>query len=506
MERKQDKTTTSMADDEAGEVPLKSGRLWFKVCYGTGRVGGSIFFIILSLTCEIYGQRRYTIEKPKERPSSETVRVRTTSRQPNARGLLVVLIEPILPGAVLVRGGDGREVARADADQENGQAEFSLPRGKSYQVEVSHPGYGTEKVSSRLLTGQTITRVRLSAKSASVRLRDLPVGAQILIDGVSRAVVDESGTALVTEILPGGHRLVITHPEYNNFEDNFEVKAAGEEVRYPRIPLKRVARLEFNGPSGSLVMIDGALQGKINDSGKLRIEYEIEQAVERVITVELLGYQTWSRRMTLSPGPRAIDIELSPVVTSAGVTDFFDSINQWNAPPAWQVVGDARNKRLEVRGESAGVLRDQVYRDLQANFTVWFGDGRGATWALKIDGQGRNYYLFHISGPSSTTMTPRRFFTYVVRDGGPPVEVGTPVPILAELNTKSSYTISVTIRDFTIQHSITSNDSGETNDLGVWTDTSVSREKFLYGSFGFRSLAGEIFQIDDFNIEPLKKP
>jgi hypothetical protein len=180
-----------------------------------------------------------------------------------------------------------------------------------------------------------------------------------------------------------------------------------------------------------------------------------------------------------------IDIELSPVVTSAGVTDFFDRINQWSAPAAWQVVGDSRNKRLEVRGEIPGTLRDQVYRDLQANFTVWFGDGQGVTWALKIDGPGRNYYMFHISGPSSTTMTPRRFFTYLVRDGGPPVEVGTPVPILAELNVKSSYTISVTVRDFTIQHSITSNESGETNDLGVWTDTSVSRENFCMDRSGF---------------------
>ena len=138
-------------------------------------------------------------------------------------------------------------------------------------------------------------------------------------------------------------------------------------------------------------MIDGALQGKINESGKLRVNYEIEQTVERSITAELVGFQPWSRRMMLSPGPRVIDIELSPVVTSAGVTDFFDRINQWNAPAAWQVIGDSRNKRLEVRGEIPGTLKDQVYRDLQANFTVWFGDGQGVTWALKIDGPGRNY-------------------------------------------------------------------------------------------------------------------
>jgi hypothetical protein len=251
------------------------------------------------------GQRRYTIEKPKERSVSRDGTSSTTSRQPNARGLLVVLVEPILPGSITVRASMVVELGRADADQENGQVEFSLPRGKSYLIEVSHPGYGTEKVSSRQLTGQTITRVRGST----------PIGVsqtQVIcrwerrswLMARVRTVVDASGTALVTEITPGGHRLTISHPEYNDFEDSFEVRAAGEEVRYPRIPLTRVARLELNGPPGVLVMIDGALQGKINESGKLRINYEIEQIVERSITAELVGFQPWSRRMMLNPGPR----------------------------------------------------------------------------------------------------------------------------------------------------------------------------------------------------------
>lgn len=462
--------------------------------------------LMLGLAEAASAQRRYTTTRPKERTGAETVRVKTTSRQADARGVLVVLVEPILPGEIVIRSAEGRDLARASADQENGQAEFALPRGRSYLIEVSHPGYAKASLKSRLLTGQTIARVRLNAQSASLRLRDLPAGAQILIDDQPGATVDGSGTAVVAGILPGQHRLRITHPEYNDFTDSFEVVEAGEEVSFGKIPLTRVARLEISGPAGALILIDGALQGKINEGGRLAIDYELEQAAERVIAAELTGYQTWTSRLSLSPGKRVIVIEMSPVITSAGVTDFFDSLTQWQAPAAWRVTGDSRNKRLEVQGAAPGVLKDRTYRDFQANFSLWLEDGRGASWALKIDPEGRHYYLFHLAGPAAAGVTPRRFHTYLVREGEPPTEVGTPVPLLTDLTAQTSYTISVTVSDFTIHHTITSNDSGETNDLGVWTDTAATRERYRYGSFGFRSLHGEKFLVDDFNLEPVKKP
>lgn len=469
-------------------------------------MGGIWGFGGIWLAGEVQAQRRYTTTRPKERSGAETVRVKTKSRQADARGVLVVLVEPILPGEIVIRSADGRDLARASADQENGQAEFALPRGRSYLIEVNHPGYATATLKSRPLAGQTVARVRLNAQSASLRLRDLPAGAQILVDDQPAVMVDGSGTAVVAGILPGQHRLRITHPEYNDFTDSFEVLDAGEEVSFGKIPLTRVARLEISGPAGALILIDGALQGKINESGRLAIDYELEQPAERVITAELTGYQTWTSRVNLSPGKRTVLVEMSPVITSAGVTDFFDSLTQWQAPEEWRVTGDSRNKRLEVQGANPGILKDRIYRDFQANFSLWLDDNRGASWALKIDPEGRHYYLFHLAGPAATGVTPRRFYTYLVREGEPPIEVGTPVPLLTDLAPQASYTISVTVTDLTIHHTITSNDSGETNDLGVWTDTSATREKYRYGTFGFRSLHGEKFLVDDFNLEPVKKP
>ncbi len=467
---------------------------------------GLALLVIWLWPVEVVAQRRYTITRPKERSSSETVRVKTASRQVGSRGVLVVLVEPVLPGQIVVRGLDGKDLARATADQENGQAEFSLPLAKPYKIEVSHPGYASTSIQSRPLSRQTVIRARLNAQWASLRLRDLPARAQVLIDDREKGVADESGSTVITEIPPGEHRLRIIHPDYNDYVDTFEVVEAGEEVSFGRIPLTRVARLDVEGPAGALILIDGALQGKINESGRLQILYELDQVTERTISAELVGFQSWRAKLALSPGPRKIQVEMSPVVTSAGVSDFFDSLNQWQTPPDWRVIGDARNKRLEVRGPQPGMLKGLIYRDLQATFTVWFGEAKGASWIVKIDPEGRNYYLFHLAGPKSTGATPRRFYTYLVRNGGEPVEVGTPAPLLADITPQASYTINLTIRDYTIQHTITSNETGETNDLGIWTDVSAEREKYLFGTFGFRSLHGEVFIVDDLNIEPFRKP
>lgn len=463
--------------------------------------------LILGATAvRVSGQRRYTVTRPKERSGAETLKVKTSAKQTDTRGVLVVLIEPVLPGQIRVSRLDGRDVGTATADLESGQAEFALPRDKSYVIEVSHPGYANSVVKSRPLSRQTVVRVRLSARFASLRLRDLPAGAQVQIDERTRATVAADGDVNIPEIEPGNHRLRIVHPEYNDFEDSFEVVEAGEEVSFGRIPLTRVARLEVEGPPGAAVLIDGALQGRITESGRLLILYELDGSVERTISAEMTGLQPWRLQTTLAPGPRKLKVEMAPVVTSAGVSDFFDSLSQWTAPPEWNVAGDNRNKRLVVSGSRVGQLSGLVYRDIQVNFAVWFEDTKGASWAVKADPSGQTYYLFHISGPGSVALTPRRFHTFLVRDGAPPVSVGTPVPLLVDITPQSSYTISLTVRDFTIQHTITSNETGETNDLGVWTDVSTERERYLYGSFGFKSLHGEVFRVDDLNIEPLRRP
>lgn len=449
----------------------------------------------------VLAQREYTVIKPPERSPYERVTIRTKAVQPS-KGVLAVILDPIISGWVRVKDAAGRVLSEQQADQK-GQVEFQLQRGRAYQVEVSHPGFLSASGKSSALKTNEIVRVNLIPRFAKFNLRGLPHGAQIFIDDKPRATVEQSGAVVIDEIEPGRHSLRISHPEYNDYTEHFEKLEAGDEVNYSRIPLTRVAKLSVQGPAGATVLIDGAVQGKVRADGTVQIDYELARAAEHTINVELLGYQTWSQKLLLAPGARTITVKLDPVVTSAGVTDYFETLTQWNAPASWKIA--TAGKRLAVSGAQIGTLKDRTYRDFEANFLLWLGDGRGATWAVRAGKEGRNYYLFHLAGPNATARTPGRFYTYLVVDGGAPQEVSTPIPLLLDLNTKTSYTINVRVTGHSVQHKITANDTAEEVTLGTWTDTTATRDKFLYGTFGFRALADEVFTVDDFTLEPSKE-
>ncbi len=443
-------------------------------------------------------QREYSIEKPRERSSSERITINTRAVQPT-KGVLAVVLDPVINGQLIIKDASGKVLAKQDAGEE-GKAEFLLQRGKIYQVEASAPGFTGASSKTKALGSTQILRLSLNPQFAKVNFPPLPANSQIIIDDNLRATAGQTGTVGINDLEPGNHSLLIRHPEYNDYFYRLDNLEAGTTVTLLPIPLTRLAKLTIQGPAGATVMIDGAFQARIGPEGNVRVDYALERAAEHTIRVELLGYQTWSQRELLTPGPRTIMVKLDPVVTSAGLSDFFDNLNQWSAPTTWKIVSEGRNKKLEIRGSQPGILSDKTYQDFIANFTVWLNDAKGATWAVRVDNQGRNYYLFHLSGPNSTTHTPRRLYTYLVKDGGDPVEMSTPSPVIPDLTTKTSYTINIRVSGYQIKHTITPNESGVTDDLGVWTDTTSTKDRFLYGSFGFRSLSGEVFSVDDLSI------
>lgn len=467
-----------------------------------GFVAALLAVVFCSAAIPAFAQRQYTVEKAATRAANERVKAKTVARTAPSKGLLIVLLNPKVAGKVTVKNAKGQILTEGEAD-DTGQAEFQLARGQIYTVEASAPRFSNATNTSRPLASQTAVRVDLTAQTASLKLRGLPLNAQIFIDETLRATVSDkeaNGVLEVENVSPGDHKILIRHPEYNDYTDRLEKLEAGVAVTFGRISLVRVAKLNIQGPADARVMIDGAVLGRINANGSVQIDYELEKATEHTISVELLGYQPWAQKVTLEPGPRTIAVKLDPVVTAAGLSDLFDSLVQWNAPSSWKITGDAKNKLLEVKGPQLGWLKDVTYRDFKANFTITLPDGKGASWAVRADKEGRNYYLFHLSGPNSTTHTPKRFYTYLVKDGGTPQEVSTPIPLVADLDTKSSYTITVTVRDYTIKHTITSNSSGQEDDLGIWTDTSNTKDKFLFGTFGFRAFSNEVFLVDELHL------
>ncbi|MGE0129945.1 MAG: hypothetical protein AB7U82_17825 [Blastocatellales bacterium] len=461
----------------------------------------ALIFCLLAAAPEIFAQREYTVVKPRARSASDPVTVPRRASQAT-KGLLVVLLDPEVAGKVVITDTRGRVLEEGEADA-SGQAVFELRRGLSYLVKASFPGYVSAQAKSTALRASASVRLTLKAQFAKLEIPGLPTGAQVLIDNQLRATASQS-LVVLDNLEPGAHSLLVRHPEYNDYSVNLGNLEAGSEVRF--FPLNtilvKVAKLTIQGPAGATVLIDGAVQGKIRPDGAVQIDYELNQASERTISVELLGHQTWTKLELLSPGPRTITATLDPIATSAGVSDFFDNLSLWKAPPSWKIISDARNKKLEVKGEQLGLLGDKVYRDFDANFLLWLNDGKGATWAMRASKDGRSYYLFHLAGSKSTTHTPKKFYTYLVRDGAAPIEVSTPVPVLINLDQRGPFTVTVSVRGYTITQSITDTAADE-SDLGKWTDTTATKDKFLYGSVGFRALSGEIFQVDDLNLEPL---
>lgn len=443
------------------------------------------------------------VQKAAARAVNERVVVKTVVAK-KTDGVLAVVLDPIIEGDVIVTGAGGK-VFKAKADK-TGQAEFPLPKGQSYTVKASAPGYSEEVKKATLLRDTANVRLTLTAKFAALKLVALPKDTQVFIDQKLRATADQAGNVTIADLEPGAHKLLIRHPEYSDFPTDLGIVEAGDQLNYPKLPLVKVARLTFQTLPGALVMIDGALKGKAAETGQVMIEYQMEQAAEHTISVALLGYQDWANREMLVPGARTIPVKLTPIVTSAGVSDTFDDMSLWNAPSSWNLVSvkmpnGKNNRKLSVVSNKPGTPKNTLYRDFDANFEVRLSDGKGAAWAVKVDKSVSSYYLFYLAGPNSET--PKKFYTYLVKDGQM-TQVSTPIPVIADLNQKDSYTIDLTVRGYTIQHSITSNATGEKLDLGIFTDVSDTKNNFLYGTFGFLSFKGENFVVDEFNIQPVK--
>ena len=186
------------------------------------------FLLSCASACrECSGVKELPIEKPKERNTTEQVKVKTQPKQQApTMGVLVVLLNPIVPGKVVVKNKAGKVLKELDADRE-GQAEFLLRRNEQYEVEATSPGYSSGVATSKTLTGQTIVRVQLNAQSRVLRLASMPPGAEVVID--KKAVVSEmvGGIATVAGVTPTKHSILVRHPEYNDFTADIDFSRVG---------------------------------------------------------------------------------------------------------------------------------------------------------------------------------------------------------------------------------------------------------------------------------------
>ena len=132
-------------------------------------------------------------------------------------------------------------------------------------------------------------------------------------------------------------------------------------------------------------------------------------------------------------------------------------------------------------------------------FHLQLENAAGAAWALRVQPDGADYYLFYLSGPEGQYTN--RFLTYEVHDNKiSPTDFKSSVPVIVKLAAGGQYEIHIRAENGRIIHTITPAETGVLTNLGDYSDPDNS---YPSGSIGFRTFGIEKFSVDDLFIRPL---
>lgn len=190
----------------------------------------------------------------------------------------------------------------------------------------------------------------------------------------------------------------------------------------------------------------------------------------------------------------------TPVVvplTSVEFSDEFLNPNHWQVPEGWSIT---KNGRLLVDQQtSLGFVPKLNYADFEMEFHLKLENAAGAAWAVRVQPDAKNYYLFYLSGPEGQIAN--RFLTYIVHDNkvSPTVFDDSVPAVLANLRGGGEYQINIKAVKNHIIHTITPADTGVKTSLGDFRD---GDNNFSSGTIGFRTVGKERFSVDDLWVRP----
>jgi hypothetical protein len=370
-------------------------------------------------------------------------------------------------------------------------------------IVAKHPDFDDLKLEIPLEKGKAKTeKLNLISKYGEIKLGGIVEGAQIFIDDVDvTASAKREGEEVTLSRVPRGLRkFKFTHPDYITREEEIEIKPS-ELVADATGLVLATADLTLSSTFGAEVYIDAESKGKIPASGKIVVNGIKPGA--REIKVVKDGYEEKKVTQKLVIGAQDLAIKLVPIPNTG---EFFEPFNNgltlWNAPAEWKVDEKAK---LHVQGASKlGYPKKGIFRDLDGQFTLKMLNGKGVAWALRVTGEGKNYYLFHLSGPKAKT--PNVMRTYVCQDGNldltkfaQSIKVNT-----VTLNPDFFYSIRISARGNKIETFIRPNqgpEAGTEIPLDVFIDESNT---FTYGNIAFTTVDGEEAMVDDVGIKPVE--
>lgn len=428
------------------------------------------------------GRRGPKKDNPPAAPVKQTLSVVTTPAIAN----------------VVIKDEQGKVVG--DGQSKEGKLEKELRPGV-YRIEVTAEKYLPGTFEAVVRKGKTeVVQAKLAPSSGSILISLGSVGPDvtILIDGQKPANLMRKGNRIqIEDIRIGSHALRITHPSIASYEERVEVTGGTSTPVTPMFQ-SAVAELEVLSEPGAKVYIDSEQVGETNPEGRLKRSGVSVGRHEIQLTKD--GYEDYKDSRPFDFGKTVlIDRRMTPKATSTGFSeDFGVAFGKWAVPPSgWT----RKSGRLEIANSpQLGFASGYNYRDLIMQFHLKLANTGGAAWAVRVK-DSRNYYLFYLSGPGG--MFPKRFNTYVVRDNK--LDLQNPInsdAVLHDLRPGSQYTIDISVSGNKIEHKITPTATGVSETLGSFEDPN---NVFTIGSIGFRTVASEVFSIDDIIVQPIKR-
>jgi hypothetical protein len=442
-----------------------------------------------------------TREKPRALRSlaprgSQVARTRTNGV---LNGVLFVLTDP-LEATVIVR--DNKGIARAQEAVADGEFRQELPPG-SYEIEVSSRGYFPWKTKRPVVlraSASEIERADLRPTTGSIIIGPVDQGATIFLNEKKPATLgirlekreDQMELGNVPE---GFYALRIEQPNFAPVsKDKVEVRGGADSFVTLRLEAA-TAEMTVATEPGTSVYVDNEFVGETTADGRLRRpSVKIGRHEVRLVKD---GFEEFKQAYQFELGkPVTVERALVPRATSAEFGDDFGiNLKKWAAPPTGWV---RKAGRLEISNAAAiGTASGYNYRNFVMQFHLKLENGAGAAWAVRVKDPG-NYYLFYLSGPQG--LFPKRFNVYIVRDNKfDPQSPISSVPILQDLIAGSQYTVEISVLGNKIEHKITPVATGVAEPLGFFED---SGNLFPIGSVGFRTVATEVFSVDDVFVQP----
>lgn len=370
-------------------------------------------------------------------------------------------------------------------------------------VVVRHPDYNEATQTFSLTPGKYVLEsMSLVSKYGDLLLGGVPEDAVIYVDDqeMKNYVRDGEQQVSLKKLPVGARKLKITHPDYIDWTGELEVKP-GLPTPFS-VPIERaLAQLTVEAIQGAKIYLNGEEKGEVPAEKRLLITDIVPGSYEVLISKK--GYIDQKKTEKLAVGANSMAVKLLPIPNSADFDEYFKSgLSKWVAPSEWKTAKDG----LIVSGQSSfGFPKGYNYRDFDALFSFRMNNGKGLAWAVRIQDEGKNYYLFYLTGPNHSRY-PNQLRTYVVKDGKLDLES----PVLADsasiikFTNTDIYTIRIAARGNKIETFITPESGklvGREFPIGAFIDEA---NNFTFGNLGFRTLESEEFYVKDLHARPVE--